>query len=121
MKSRFLPAACRFLILVTPVMARSALPTPQRMVKLSIASTEADWRATPHFSYIERDADVKGGAATSKTYKVCMIDGSPYSRLIAVGDEPISSREAAQEVVKLREEISKRANESPSRLMKNAN
>ena len=108
-----LPAACCFFTLVFPVLVFSAQPTPQQMVRLSIASTEADWKATPHFSYAERDANVKGGATTSKTYRVWMIDGSPYSRLISVGDEPLSSLQEAQEGAKLRKEISKRINESP--------
>jgi hypothetical protein len=82
------------------------------MVELSIASTEADWRALPHFSYIERDTDVKGEATTSKTYRVCMIDGSPYSHLIGVGDEPISPVQEARENEKLQKEIARRANES---------
>jgi len=42
-----------------------------------------------------------------------MIDGSPYSRLIAVGGGPLSPAEQAQEGEKLRAEIAKRANESP--------
>ena len=111
--SGILPATYCFFTLVFPVLVFSAQPTTQQLVRLSIASTEADWNATPHFSYAERDANVKGRATTSKTYRVWMIDGSPYSRLIAVGDEPLSSLQEAQEGAKLRKEISKRANEHP--------
>lgn len=88
-------------------------PPAQEVVRLSIASTRADWKATPQFSYVERDDDVKGGHATSKTYKVWMLDGSPYSRLIAVGNEPLSPWQDAKERQKLLKEIAQRANESP--------
>ena len=83
------------------------------MVRASISSTEADWKATPHFSYVERDTDEKDGATSSKTYRVCMIDRSSYPRLIAVGGEPLSPAEEAGVSEKLREEITNRANESP--------
>jgi hypothetical protein len=99
-------------MLVAPVLGFSSQLTPQQMVRVSIASTEADWKATPHFSFTERDADVKGGITTSKTYRVCMIDGSPYSRLIALGDEPLSAAQETWESEKLRKEIAKRASES---------
>ncbi|MFZ0959293.1 MAG: hypothetical protein WAO35_00190 [Terriglobia bacterium] len=55
----------------------------------------------------------KGGVRSSRTYRVYMIEGSPYSRLIAVGGQPLSPGEKAREDEKLREEIARRANESP--------
>ncbi|MGO8789036.1 MAG: hypothetical protein ACLQVL_16865 [Terriglobia bacterium] len=95
-----------------------APPLSPQIVQLSIASTEADWKATPHFSYIERDADVKGRVTTSKTYRVCMIDGSPYSRMIAIDDKPLSPAQDARQNEKLRKEIDKRANESSTQRRK---
>lgn len=83
------------------------------MIKSSITSTEADWKEWSRFSYDERDIDNKDGVTTSKTYKVCMIAGSPYSRLIGIEGEPLSPGEQAQESEKLREVIADRANESP--------
>jgi hypothetical protein len=112
LRNQIRPVAYSLLMLAFPVMAFSVQPSAQQMIRLSIASTEADWKATPHFSYIERDTDVKGGATTSKTYRVWMVDGSPYSRLIAVGDEPLSPAQQAREGEKLRKEIAKRASES---------
>jgi hypothetical protein len=94
------------------VFSFSAQPNTQQIVRLSIAASEADWKAIPHFSDIERDADTKGGSTTSKTYKIVMIDGSPYSRLIAVNDKPLSPAEEAQESKKLRDAIANRARES---------
>lgn len=75
-----------------------------QLVRASISSVEADWKAEPHFSYIERDVNEKGDVTSSKTYRVCMIDGSPYFRLVAVGGEPLPPAEQVQEGEKLREE-----------------
>jgi hypothetical protein len=90
----------------------------RQIVRLSVAATEADWKAIPHFSDIERDADTKGGSTTSKTYQVLMIDGTPYSRLIAVNDEPLSPAEQARECERMRRVIAKRAGESASQRAK---
>lgn len=87
-------------------------PAAQEIVKLSIASTQADWKATPEFSYTEQDDDVRSGVTVSKTYRVWMLDGSPYSRLTAIGNEPLSRARNAQESLKLRKEIVRRAEES---------
>jgi hypothetical protein len=82
-------------------------------MNLSIASTETDWKATPQFSFVERDEDVKGAAKTSKTYRIWMLDGSPYSCLTDLNDKPLSPAQRDREREKLREETARRANESP--------
>jgi len=92
--------------------AFSVEPNTQEIIKHSIAATETDWKAIPDFSDIERDAETKGGSTTSKTYKVLMIDGSPYYHLIAVDDEPLSSAEQARESGKLERVITRRSTES---------
>jgi hypothetical protein len=84
----------------------------EEIIRLSIAAAEADWKAIPDFSDIERDADTRGGLASSKTYQVLMIDGSPYYRLIAVNDQPLSPAEQARESEKLERVIAKRGGES---------
>ncbi len=56
---------------------------------------------------------MKDGVETSKTYEVCMIEGTPYSRLVSVGGVPLSPAERVRENEKLRQEIQKRATESP--------
>jgi hypothetical protein len=82
-------------------------------VNLSIAATETDWEAMPQYSYVERDEDTKDGAKASKIYSVWMLDGSPYWRLTEVNDQPLSPAQSDREREKLREEIARRANESP--------
>jgi hypothetical protein len=111
-RSQIRPVAYSLLVLAFPVSAFSVQPTTQQMVGLSIASSEADWKATPNFSYAERDTDGGGGTTTSKTYRVWTIEGSPYYRLIAIGDEPLSPAQEARETEKLQKEIAKRARES---------
>jgi hypothetical protein len=93
-------------------LAFSVEPHTQEIIRLSIAAAEADWKAIPDFSDIERDADTRGGLASSKTYQVLMIDGSPYYRLIAVNDQPLSPAEQARESEKLERVIAKRGGES---------
>ncbi len=100
------------LLLAFPVLAFSAGPDVEQIIRRSVAATQADWEAAPQFSHIERDAETKGESKTVKTYEELMIAGSPYSRLIAIKDEPLSPAEVTQEGEKLRKEIGRRANES---------
>ncbi len=86
--------------------------SPQEIVRLSIKSVQADWKAAPEFTDIERDQDVRRDATTSRTYHVWMLDGSPYQQLVAIDDAPLTAAQAATECGKLRAEISERANES---------
>jgi hypothetical protein len=48
-----------------------------------------------------------------KTYQVLMVEGSPYHRLLAIDDRPLSAKEQSKEERKLRDEIVLRQNESP--------
>jgi len=118
--SLFQPCVLAYLwvVLAFVPFAFSIQPNTQQIVRLSVAATEADWQAVSHFSDIERDADTKGGSTTSKTYQVLMIDGSPYSRLIAFDDDPLSPVEQARESAKLQRVIAKRAIESASQRAK---
>jgi hypothetical protein len=109
---RILPAAC-CLLAVFPGLVFSADLSPHQMAEASVSSTEADWKAIPKFSWVEEDRGVKDGVTLVKAYQVTMIDGSPYSRPIAVGGKPLSLAEQAREGEKLREEIQRRADETP--------
>lgn len=103
---------CCFAAVLFSASASAADPTVTEIIKASILSTAADWKATPRFSYIEQETSTKAGVTSSKTYRVLVIDGTPYSRLIAVGGKPISPPEESAEGAKLRDEIAKRANQS---------
>ena len=93
----------------------AGLPAPNitEIVQRSTQETTASWNQTPNYSFVERDAESKhGGPPSVKTYEVLQIDGSPYNRLMAVGDQPLSTSEQQAEDRKLRNEIQKRERES---------
>jgi hypothetical protein len=90
------------------------------IIRRSVVVNDADWRAQPEFSYREQDVKTKLDASgrseldSSKTYEVMMIEGSPYNRLIAINNEPLTPALEAREKQKLQQEILKRQSESPS-------
>ncbi len=92
--------------------------TSAEIVHRSVAVNTADWKAQPDYSYRELDIkskiDATGQTRTeaSKTYEVMMIDGSPYDRLIAIHNEPLSHAQEQQEAAKLKSEIEHRQAES---------
>lgn len=83
------------------------------IVQRSTQQTTANWNQVPKYSFVERDAQSKHDSApATKTYQVLQIDGSPYNRLIAVGDQSLSAREQEAEDRKLSNEMQKRGQES---------
>src|ERR1700730_15819626 len=98
---------------VVPAALLAQQPDTQEIVRRSVAAQTADWKAAPSYSFVEHDTIAKRGAATSKTYEVLMIEGSPYNKLIAVGGRPLSSGEQADEDRKVQQEIQRRKAESP--------
>jgi hypothetical protein len=93
--------------------AAAPQPDPKQIVQRSVQAIEADWNLAPGYSFQERDVESKHNATpTVKTYEVLMIDGSPYNRLTAIDDQPLSRGDQAEEERKLRAEIRKRNRES---------
>lgn len=93
----------------------AGLPEPNAagIVQQSTLETTSNWNQTPKYSFVERDAESKHDSPASvKTYQVLQIDGSPYNRLMAVGDQPLSAGEQKSEDRKLRDEVQKRERES---------
>lgn len=97
---------------VLTVTASPDRPDAGKILRLSLAATEANWRLQPKMIDIECDADSRDGRTTSKTYQVMMIDGTPYDRLIARDGKPIPADEMVKQAELLREECGKRANQS---------
>ena len=87
-------------------------PNASQIVQRSVANTTHDWNAAPRFDFTERDLIVKHGAKTVKTYQVLMLEGSPYNKLIAVNDRPLTAEAAAGESRKLQQESARRRRES---------
>jgi hypothetical protein len=86
----------------------------EEIVKRSVAASEFDWKEAPRYSYIERDVKTKSGSRSVRTYEVLMIEGSPYNRLTAVDDVPLSAQRRTEELDKLQQEIARRRRESSS-------
>jgi hypothetical protein len=86
----------------------------QEMVQRSVDNSNADWAAAPHYTYTARDVIAKYGKKTVDTYQVMMIEGSPYNRLTAVNDRPLSPDESAAEQQKLAQEITRRGKRRPT-------
>jgi hypothetical protein len=84
------------------------------IVERATAALNADWAADPRYSYLEKDEVQKADKLTSKTFEVVMIDGSEYHLPRAVDDQPLSSDRRHTELIKFRNEIKHRKNESPS-------
>jgi hypothetical protein len=88
------------------------------IVRRSVAVNTSDWQAQPQYGYREFDLKSKvdaGGTVhpqQSKSYEVMMIDGSPYHRLIAINNEPLTPALAAQEQFKLQREMLTRQHET---------
>lgn len=93
--------------------APASEPDPQEIIRRSVEANQANWKEAENYSFTERDAEIEGDSVeTVKTYRVLMIEGSPYKRLIAVNDEPVPSVRQAEEVRKLQREIYKRQHET---------
>lgn len=86
------------------------LPRADDIIQRSVANTMADWNTAPHYDFTERD--VKG--RTVKTYRVMMIDGSPYNKLMGENGEPLNSAQKAEQDRKLQQEVAKRQRETPA-------
>jgi hypothetical protein len=100
-------------LFATATLSLAASPNPQEIVQKSVAATKSDWAQAPKYSYLERDVEGKRhDPRTAKTYRVLMIDGSPYNLVTAVNDQPLPPDEKAAEQRKLQKEIQKRQNES---------
>jgi hypothetical protein len=88
-------------------------PDPKDIIRRSVHAIKADWNQAPGYSFEERDVETKHNARpTVKTYDVLMLDGSPYNRLIAIDDRPLSLGDQAEEERKLSGEVRKRQHES---------
>ncbi|MGA8030170.1 MAG: hypothetical protein WB992_23745 [Bryobacteraceae bacterium] len=81
----------------------------QQIIDKSVVANQAVFNAAPDFNYKERDRAPNG----SKTFQVTMIEGTPYSRLIALNDQPLSAQQTAQEQKKQEQITSQRRAESP--------
>jgi hypothetical protein len=101
-----------FVLLAAPLWAAEPAPSPdlKTILQKSAAASEADFKAAPQYNYKQREHT---GAGT-KTLAVTMLDGSPYERLIALRDEPLSAAQTAEESNKQKRAEVQRQAESAS-------
>jgi len=102
--------ACYFAI--GPGVCRAA--DADEMVQRAAAALKSDWAADPSYACVEKDEVQKSDKVTSKTFEVVMIDGSDYHFPLAIDGQPLSPARRKAELVKLKNEIERRKNESPS-------
>jgi hypothetical protein len=103
----------RACLLAVAVFTLHAAPNPEDIIRKSVATIQFDWAQTPKYSFLERDVETKRHSpAIAKTYRVLMIDGSPYNLVTAINDESLSASDKAAEQRKLEREIEKRQKES---------
>lgn len=109
-------AAMVCLLLASAALAQETpqLPTldAAEIVRRSVAANEQDWKQLPHYDYMVREMEPRGG---SKTYLSRMILGSRYEELVAINNESLSPQAAANEKHKYENELHARQNESPER------
>jgi hypothetical protein len=84
------------------------------IVEHATVALKLDWEADPLYACIEKDEIQKGDKLTSKTFEVVMIDGSDYRFPLAIDDQPLSPARRKAELIKLKNELKRRSNESLS-------
>jgi hypothetical protein len=103
------------IVLADPLDARPpAKPNANQLMAQSVKITERNWAQAPRYSFTRTEINTKGSSKpVRKTEEVLMIDGSPYSKLIGLDGRPLTAPQAREQEQKLRQEVSKRAAESP--------
>lgn len=84
------------------------------IIQRATAALRSDWSADLTYACIEKDEVQKEGRVSSKTFEVVMIDGSDYHVSLAVDDQPLPPDAQKAELVKLNNEVQRRAAESSS-------
>jgi hypothetical protein len=93
---------------IIPANGFAGFPDASTIIQRSVQARRSDWQMAPRFNYSERDVVDQG----TRTYHVMMILGSPYQRLIAINQQPISASEREKEQRKLDQVIAARRKES---------
>lgn len=109
---------CLFLAAAISVSA-AAVEDPREIVRRSVNVDSKYLALIRQYTFIERNQttqfDSKGKVKeqSSRTWDTTLLEGSPYRRLLARDDKPLSPEEEAKEQEKLRNSIAGRKNETP--------
>lgn len=89
------------------------LTDAQEIVRQATSRMQSDWAAAPGYAFVQRDMTTSKGVTTSKTHQVFMIEGSDYYMPVAINDQPLTPEQHEQELARLRQEVERRAHQSP--------
>jgi|YelNatPaOPRAMG01_1025707.scaffolds.fasta_scaffold31879_2 hypothetical protein len=101
------------LALALPLFAQDA----REIVRISLEREANSDKIARQYTFLQRveqrelDADGKMARRRVKTYDVTLLEGSPYSRLVAREDKPLAPAEEAREKEKLERSIRERSRE----------
>src|SRR5208283_3414183 len=103
---------------VPSILAAQNGPDAREIVRHSIESDNRNEAVARSYTFLERDEtrmlDRSGKpkkAPESRTFDVTLLEGSPYRRLVARNDKPLSPSEERKEQEKLRQSIDERRRE----------
>jgi hypothetical protein len=97
----------------------AAAQDAREIVRRSVALDLKNAEIARSYTYLQRqetrelDSSGKTKKHEIKTYDVTLLEGSPYRRLVARNDQPISPSEQQQEEYKLQKSIEERRKETP--------
>jgi hypothetical protein len=109
-------------ILLLLILAVPAVASAQNPTEIIRRATELDQRNTEisrSYTFLERqeqrdlDAGGKVRKTESNTFDVTLLEGSPYRRLVARNDKPLSQADQRKEEEKLQKSITDRRHETP--------
>jgi hypothetical protein len=105
--------ACLFLV---PILSAQ---DPREIVRRSVELDRKNTEISRNYTYLERqdEREVDGSGKVKnvelRTYDVTKLEGSPYRRLVAINDKPLSPQDQKKEEEKLRKSIEDRKKETP--------
>lgn len=97
---------------------------PRAIVRESVSRDQVNFEQAKDYTYLERverhDLDSSGRQRSTEidTYDITILDGSPYRRLIARNDQPLSPEEDRKAGEKFDKTVRKRESESASQRAK---
>ena len=89
-------------------------PDVKEIIRQSTEHQSRNWKLASDYTFTETDVVTEKGEENRRTFKVLMLDGSPYNQIIAEDGHPLTPERQAAEQKKLQEEITRRNRESPS-------
>jgi hypothetical protein len=108
----------RFFALIVCLPAILVAQDPREIVRRSVEIDQKNIEIARSYTYLERDEERELDGAgkikstQSQTWDVTLLEGSPYRRLVARNDQPLSPKEQKKEEDKLRKSNEQRRKET---------